>query len=53
MQDARHGEGGADRPAGLQEAPEDGAAFAARVAALTPAEREVCFPNHSDGQVCR
>ena len=34
-------------------APEDGAAFAARLAAMTPAEREVCFPNHSDGQVCR
>ena len=33
--------------------PEDGAAFAARVAAMTPAEREACFPNHSDGRVCR
>ena len=33
--------------------PEDGAAFAARVAAMTPAERETCFPDHSDGQVCR
>jgi len=33
--------------------PEDGAAFAARLAAMTPAEREICFPNHSDGQVCR
>ena len=31
----------------------NGAAFAAKVAAMTPAEREGFFPNHSDGQVCR
>jgi hypothetical protein len=53
MQDAREADGGAERPAGVQQPPADGAAFAARVAAMTPAERELCFPNHSDGQVCR
>jgi hypothetical protein len=30
-----------------------GAAFAAKVAAMSPTEREECFPSHSDGQVCR
>ena len=53
MQDTRPGTGPGDPAAGSEELPTDGAAFAARVTAMTPAEREACFPNHSDGQVCR
>jgi hypothetical protein len=39
--------------AGPRAEPMDGAAFAAKVAAMSPTEREACFPSHSDGQVCR
>ncbi len=31
----------------------DGAAFTAKLAAMSPAEREAHIPKHSDGQVCR
>jgi hypothetical protein len=53
MQDSERGPGSDEAAAGLTGAPTDGAAFAARVAAMSPAEREANFPNHSDGQVCR
>jgi len=39
--------------AAYEQLPTDGAAFSARVAAMSPAEREATFPVHSDGQVCR
>jgi hypothetical protein len=31
----------------------DATTFAAKVAAMSRAEREAHFPTHSDGQVCR
>jgi len=53
MHETERGPDGAGPTAGLPAEPMDGAGFAAKVAAMSPAEREECFPNHSDGQVCR
>ena len=52
-QHSERGQGSLGPAAGRAAEPADGATFAARVAAMSPAEREANFPSHSDGQVCR
>ena len=53
MQDGGREARRAEAAAAFEELPTDGAAFAARLAAMTPDERAATFPVHSDGQVCR
>jgi hypothetical protein len=53
MQEHRSDARRAEATAAFEELPTDGAAFSARVAAMSPAERQATFPLHSDGQVCR
>jgi hypothetical protein len=53
MQDGGREARRAEAQAAFEQLPKDGAAFSARVAAMSPEEREATFPVHSDGQVCR
>jgi hypothetical protein len=53
MQDGGREARRAEAVEAYEELPADAAAFSARLAAMSPAEREATFPVHSDGQVCR
>ena len=53
MQDGGREARRAEAAAAFEQMPTDGAAFAARLAEMTQAERETIFPMRSDGQVCR
>ena len=53
MQDDEREARRAEARAAFEELPTDGAAFSARLATMSAAERAAHFPVHSDGQVCR